>query len=112
MSDAPTAHDMTRFWRIFTIQHGRINGTFIVKAGKDRVHNVTPEDVTIYADDAHSWGRVIVGRDLTAFVRDDGEIEIPRHMIREAIRFDVEDAMDDLIACIRACVEAFPKPTD
>ena len=104
----PTAHDMTRFWRIFTIQHGRINGTFIVKAGRDRVHNVTPEDVTIYGDDAHSWGRVLYGKDLIAFVREDGSIDLPEHMIKESLRYDVLDAKDDLISAIRACVEAFP----
>ena len=104
----PTAYDMTRFWRIFTIQHGRVNGTFIVRAGKDRVHNVTPEDVTIYLDDEHSWGRVLDARDLTAFVREDGSIDLPEHMIRESIRDDVLEVMDDLITAIRACVEAFP----
>lgn len=107
-TEAPVAHDMTRFWRIFTIQHGRVNGTFIVKAGKGRVHNITPEDVTIYGDDAHSWGRVLRSGDLTAFLREDGSIDIPKHMIRERSRYEVEDAMDDLLACLRACVEAFP----
>lgn len=103
-----TAHDMTRFWRIFTIQHGRVNGTFTVKAGKDRVHNVTPEEVTVYGDDSHRWGRVLHGTDLTAFVREDGSIDLPEHMIKESLRHDVLDAEADLLACIRACVEAFP----
>lgn len=111
MSDA-AAHDMTRFWRIFTYQHGRINGTFIVKAGKDRVHNVCPEEVTIYVDDAHSWGRVLYGSDLTAFVREDGSIDIPKHMVRERARYEVEDAEDELLAAIRACVAAFPLSAD
>ena len=103
-----TAHDMTRFWRIFTIQHGRINGTFIVKAGNDRVHHVTPELVTVYGDDTHCWGRTLYGKDLTAFVREDGSVDIPKHMISEKVRYEVEDAEADLLACIRACVEAFP----
>lgn len=104
----PTAHDMTRFWRIFTIQHGRVNGTFIVRAGKDRVHNVTPEDVTLYGDDEHSWGRVLHSTDLTAFVSEDGSIDLPEHMIKESLRDDVLDARDDLLSAIRACVDAFP----
>jgi hypothetical protein len=29
-------------------------------------------------------------------------------MIREAVRADIEDARDELIVAIRACVEAFP----
>lgn len=111
-TEAPVAHDMTRFWRIFTIQHGRVNGTFIVKAGKGRVHNITPEEVTIYGDDAHSWGRVLRSGDLTAFVREDGSIDIPKHMIRERSRYEVEDAIDDLLACLRACVAAFPVSSD
>lgn len=106
MSEA-IAHDMTKFWRIFTVQHNRINGTFIVKAGKDRVHNVCPEEVTIYADDAHSWGRVLYARDLTAFVREDGSVDIPKHMIRERVRYEVEDAEVDLLAAIQACIAAF-----
>jgi hypothetical protein len=100
------AHDMSAYWRIFTYQHGRINGTFVVHAGKERVHNVKPYEATVYADETHSWGRVLHVNDLTAFVRDGG-VDIPKHMIREEVRYDVEDAWDDLIAAMTACVEAF-----
>lgn len=101
------AHDMSAYWRLFTYQHGRINGTFVVHAGKDGPHNVNPYDVTVYADEARTWGRVLYSKDFTAFVRD-GEIEIPKHMIREDIRHDVEDAWGDMLTAIRACVDAFP----
>ena len=101
------AHDMSQFWRIFTYQHNRISGTFVVHADKDAAHHVKPYDVTIWADDSHSWGRVVKSDDFTAFVKA-GEIEIPAHMIREAVRADIEDARDELIVAIRACVEAFP----
>lgn len=106
MSEA-VAHDMSQFWRVFTYQHKRISGTFVVHADKDAAHHVKPYDVTIWADDAHSWGRVIKSDDFTAFVKA-GEIEMPSHMIREAVRYDIEDAMEDLIEAIRACVAAFP----
>lgn len=102
-----TAHDMSRYWRIFTYQHGRVNGTFVVKAGKDGVHNVSPFEVTVYADDAHTWGRVLYSKDLTAFYRD-GAVDVPKHMIREEVRYDVEDAWDDMIAALTACIAAFP----
>lgn len=105
------AHDMSRYWRIFTYQHGRVNGTFIVYAGKDRIHNVKPLDVTVYVDEQHSWGRILKHDDLIAFLRD-GEIDIPEHMIRERVRAEVEDAMPDLLAAIEACIAAFPEPTD
>ena len=105
------AHDMSRFWRLFTYQHGRVNGTFVVMAGKDGVHNVKPFEVTIYADEDHSWGRVLYSQDLTAFYRD-GAVDVPRHMIREAVRFDIEDAWGDVLAAIEACIAAFPEPTD
>lgn len=74
------------------------------------MHNVCPDEVTIYVDDERSWGRLLYSRDLTAFVRDDGSIEIPPHMVSEKVRHEVEDAKDELIAAVRACVEAFPQP--
>lgn len=100
------AHDMSRFWRLFTYQHGRVNGTFVVHAGKEGVHNVKPYEVTVYADEAHSWGRVLYSKDLTAFIRD-GAVDIPKHMIAEAVRHDVQDAWGDVIAAIEACVTAY-----
>lgn len=101
------AHDMSRYWRLFTYQHGRINGTFVVMAGKEGPHNVKPFEVSVYADEGHTWGRVLRSEDLTAFVKD-GEIDIPKHMIREDVRYDIEGAWDDMLVAIRACVAAFP----
>lgn len=100
------AHDMSRFWRIYSYQHGRINGTFVVHGAKDGAHHVKPYDVTVYADESHSWGRVLRSDDLTAFYRS-GAVNIPAHMIREAIRADVEDAIDEISAAIADCVAAF-----
>lgn len=109
-TDAGRARDMSRFWRIFSYQHGRINGTFVVHGAKDGVHHVKPYDVTVYSDESHSWGRVLRSDDLTAFYRD-GAIAIPAHMIREAVRPDVEDAQDDLIVAIAECVVAYYSST-
>ncbi|ONI65646.1 hypothetical protein CSIV_05040 [Microbacterium sp. CSI-V] len=100
------AQDMSSFWRIFTYQHGRISGTFVVHGGKDGAHHVKPYDVTVYADDSHSWGRVLRSDDLTAFYRN-GSVEIPAHMIREGVRPDVEDVMGELVVAIAACIAAF-----
>lgn len=105
------AHDMSRFWRLFTYQHGRINGTFVVHSGKDGVHHVKPYEVTVYADEAHTWGRSLYSRDMTAFVKN-GALSIPKHMIREAVLPEIEDAWDEMIAAIQACIEAFPPVTD
>lgn len=102
-----SAHDMTRFWRIFTVDHGRVRGDFIVYAAKVGVHDVKPLNVTLWADEAHTWGRVVKYDDFIAMVRDDG-ITIPAHMIRADVRLDIEDAMDDLLAAMRQCVDAFP----
>jgi small nuclear ribonucleoprotein (snRNP)-like protein len=101
-----TAHDMTRFWRIFTVDHGRVRGDFIVYAAKVGVHEVKPLNVTLW-DDEHTWGRVVKYDDFIAIVKGDG-IEIPGHMIRADVRPDIEDAMDDLLAALRECVDAFP----
>ena len=105
------AHDMSRFWRLFTYQHGRVNGTFVVHAGKGVVHHVKPYELTIYADEAHSWGRVLYSQDLTAYIRD-GSVTIPKHMIREDKLYDIEGAWDEVIAAIEACVAAFPQPAE
>ena len=102
-----SAHDMTRFWRIFTVYHGRVRGDFIVYATKTGAHYVKPLDVTLWADGAHTWGRVVKYDDFIANVKADG-IEIPAHMIRADVRPDIEDAMEDLLAALRECVDAFP----
>lgn len=98
---------MSRYWRIFTYQRGLVSGTFVVHADKTGPRNVKPYSAVVYHDDNHSGGRVLYGPDFTAFVKD-GAVSIPKHMIRESVLADVEDAWDDLIADIEACVAAFP----
>lgn len=44
--------------------------------------------------------------DLTAFYRD-GAVDIPAHMIREAVRPNVEDAHGDMVAAIADCIVAY-----
>lgn len=101
------AYDMSRFWRILEVQHGRVSGSFIVHADKSGPHNVKPHEVAVFHDDEHTSGRSLCSRDLTAFVVD-GEIRLPKHMIRSEVRAVVEGAWDDVIAAIEACVTAFP----
>ena len=69
-------------------------------------YNVKPFDVTVYGDDSHSWGRVMYQQDFTVFVKD-GVVDLPKHMIRGDVRYDVEDALSDIIAAVEACVLAF-----
>lgn len=101
------AYDMSQYWRIFSYQHGRVDGTFVVYTSKAGPHNVRPYEVVILPDETYMGGRILYGPDFTAFVKD-GTVSIPKHMIRESVLPDVEDAWDDMIAAIEACVAAFP----
>lgn len=106
MSAIVQAYDMGRFWRLVSVDSGRVTGTFWVTHGPDgEVNHVRPVDVAVWADDQHTWGRVLYSDSLTAFVNGD-EIRIPEHMIREQVRADVLDAMDAMTNAIRLAVAA------
>lgn len=57
-------------------------------------------------DETHSYGRGIGRDDMTVFVRD-GEVDIPKHMISERIRAEVEEVWDELIELLGLIVQAF-----
>lgn len=106
MSAEITAHDMSRFQRIFTVERGRVTGLFVaLVVPKDRdLVMVTPYDVTVWADDAHTWGRTLVSRDFTAWVRGD-TVDVPGHMITADKRDDIAAALSDFITAIQAVAD-------
>lgn len=101
------AYDMSRYQRLIAVENGRVTGTF--KASWSLRHRpeevlIHPVDVTVWDEHRHS-GRVLhSGDDLTAWVRS-GEVEIPEHMIREAVKFDVLDAIDEMKLALRLVAE-------
>lgn len=101
------AFDMGRTWRLVGVEGGRVTGTFWVALDPDqkRATHVKTVDVTVWADDQKTWGRTLYSDSLTSFV-EGGDIDIPEHMIREQVRHDVLDAMDDMRSAIRAAVDA------
>lgn len=99
------AYDMSRFQRVIGTD-GRISGTWIaLQSRSERDIHIKPSDVTIY-DETHSYGRVLGRDDLLAFVRD-GEIDVPKHMISERIRPEVEEVWEELIELLALIAQAF-----
>ena len=104
-TDPPKGHDMSRYWRLVSVENGRVTGTFWVDAPDKRGRrSVKAVDVTVWADDARTWGRAVT--DLTAFLDGDGEVDIPPHMIREQVRDDVLAQIDAMKAACLAAVNA------
>lgn len=108
------AYDMGQYWRLVSVDGGRVTGTFWVSlpASSQREAHVTSVDVIVWVDDKHTWGRTLYSDSLIAFVKD-GEVRIPEHSIREHVRADVLDAMDAMVTAIRLAVAAAEGgPTD
>lgn len=102
------AADMSEFWRLISAEgqddDHRIYGTWWVSAD-----HVKPVDVTIW-DRRSNHGRVLYSDSLTAFRESDGEIRLPKHMIRSTILPDCEDAWGLLLAVIKAAADTTWKP--
>lgn len=99
------AYDMGRFQRIVGVEGPRVRGSFIAHATNedDRIH-VSPFDVTIW-DEGHLSGRIIHHEDLLAFVDPEGTVDIPKHMLREDKRHDIEDVWDEMVSAVRLVAE-------
>ncbi len=98
------AYDMSRHQRVIGTD-GRISGTWVVLSAKSGEVLIKPHEVTIY-DETRTYGRLLRPDSLTAWVRD-GEVDVPKHMIREETRFEVEDAWDELIELLTLIAKAF-----
>lgn len=98
------AYDMSRHQRVIGTD-GRISGTWVVLSAKSGEVLIKPHEVTIY-DETRTYGRVLWPDSLTAWVRD-GEVHVPKHMIRDETRFEVEDAWGELIKLLELIAQAF-----
>ena len=98
---------MSRFYRLIGVEGGRVAGTFVVLLPPDesRAAWVMAHDVTIYGDDAHTWGRVAYSNDLKGSVRG-GVATLSKHMINQGIFADVEDVWDEMLAVLVEVVDA------
>lgn len=98
----PVGHDMSRFWRLVSIENGRVTGTAWVTRPTDKgEQHVKAVDLVVWSDDQHHTG--ITVSDLTAFVRD-GVVDLPRHMIQgpEWVQAEVWDQVDAVKAAMLA----------
>jgi len=111
MSTEPivTGHDMSRYWRLVSVEGGPITGTVWVSIPRKGEQTVKAVDMTLWADEKHSWGRLI--KDMTAFIRN-GVVEISKHMIEERVREDVLDQIDAVKVAILAAAAAVTWPAD
>ena len=99
------AYNMGRFQRVVGTD-GRFSGTWVVLIARGRYRAfVKPHDVVVYDETRHS-GRILGPDSLIAWVDSDGTVDLPEHMIRESIRYDVLDAMDDLLTLLPLIVAA------
>lgn len=106
MTAEQRAFDLGRFQRIVGVEGPRVRGNFTALAVQpDATVHVSPLDVTIY-DEHRSGGISLHHGDLSATVRPDGEVEIPDHMIRERVRYDVADVRAEMESAIRLVAEA------
>ena len=101
-------HDLGKYQRLIFVEGERVRGTFHVLLGfgpgSQRVW-VKPFDVTVYADEAHTWGRMLYSQDLTASV-EDGEVQLKEHTINSDLLDTVRDVWDEMLAAIAAAVTA------
>jgi len=106
------AYSLNRFYRVVGTD-GRISGTWVVMlpARADRDYLIKPQYVTFY-DESHHSGRIAGPNDLTVWVRQDGSVDIPEHMIRESIRYDVLDVIDELRELVPSMIEAAQESGD
>jgi len=98
------AYSMDRFWTIVGVEGGRVTGMFVAvipNSVRDPRVTVYPLDVKVWHDDDHTSGRVLYGKDFTAWVLDD-DVELPRHMIASNKRADIEGAWEPMLAALRA----------
>lgn len=99
--------DMSKFWRLVSVNSPRISGTFWVCRRGDRPSDQTSVqsvEVTVWHEDRH-YGRSLGSKDLLAWIENDGTVKLPKHMIRSDVLPDVEDAWDEMLAAIKAAAE-------
>jgi hypothetical protein len=111
MSTQPivTGHEVLRYWRLVSIEGGPCTGTVWISIPHKGEQTVKAVDMILWADEKHSWGRLIKG--MTAFIRN-GVVEISKHMIEEKVRDDVLDQIDAVKVAILAAAAAVTWPDE
>ena len=100
------AYEMSRYQKVIGTD-GRISGTWVAIGGlRDRDELIVkPHNVVIY-DETRTFGSVLTEPDLTAWVRE-SVVDIPKHMIAERVRYDVEEVWDEMLALMTLIEEAY-----
>jgi hypothetical protein len=106
MSDTqhqPVGFDMSRFWRLVSVEGGPVEGTFWVRRPDRHGVTVTAVDVTVWGDDERTWGRNV--RSMAAFIVGD-EVDIPEYVIGHRDLSRVLARLDDAKAAVLAAARA------
>lgn len=104
MSSEPKGHDMSRSWRLVSVEGGCVTGTFWVAAPSRKCRQVVKAvDVLVWVNEERIWGRVVT--DMTAFV-EGGEVHINPRMIDEQVRDDVLAQIDAMKSAVKAAADA------
>lgn len=106
MSETPTAHDMSHYWRLVSNEGGLITGTWWVTRPDNRgEQHVTPIDVTIWSEGRHH-GLLLKPDDLTVFL-EDGVVEpITVHAHHDHVTREGNARKDEIEAAVLAVVAA------
>lgn len=100
----PVGHDMSRYWRLVSVDAGPVTGTFWVSRPGWRGAFVQAVRVTLWINTRRTRGCVVT--DMIAWVKGD-EVDLPEHMIDPRVRADVLDRLDDVKAAVLAAARAF-----
>lgn len=100
------AYDLGRYQRIVQVDGNRVRGKFEVLYARDgREFWVSAIDVTVYADEARSWGRIFYYGDLKGSV-ENGVASLSKHMVSSDRLADVEDVWDEMLEVLVAAAGA------
>lgn len=105
----PRGHDMSKFWRLVSVEGGLVTGTWWVSSPDRRGESwVKSVDVVVWHDELHRSG-VVMNAGITASVAG-GVVDLPRHMIHGQHKYAVWSNLDAVKASILAAVEAVEWP--
>lgn len=103
----PTGYDMSRHWRLVSIDGGLVTGVFWVAApsGRDQSQTVSTVDVIVWSDLGHSRGRVFGSKDATVWI-EDGQPSFNPNAVPDAIRADAIERQEEIKAAALAAATA------
>ena len=108
---AVKAFDMSRYWRLVSVEGGRVNGTFWVQWPKYGMTWVSAVDVAIWDEELRrTWGHALTRGELSATVKD-GTVDI--RVLRPGVNEEfVRECEVDIKDAILAAVAAVEWPDD